>query len=113
LAEAGGENERSEALRRTQRLNGDKAARPVIEWRETGGPPTITGRRVMRVAVPLCPYNGRNRDEPLIAVALVVVVVEELERAFQQLHQGDVGRRADVQAGLANQDALSTGTSPK
>jgi hypothetical protein len=67
----------------------------------------------MRVAVPLCPYNGRNRDEPLIAVALVVVVVKELERAFPQLQQCDVGRRADVQAALANQDALSTGTNRK
>jgi hypothetical protein len=65
----------------------------------------------MRVAVPICPYNGRNRDERLIA--LVVVVVEELERAFPRLQQRNVGRRADVLAGLANQDALSTGTSPK
>ena len=41
--------------------------------------------------------HGTGREQPLAARARALVVVEELERAFAQLEQRDIGGRADIE----------------
>ena len=36
-------------------------------------------------------------NQPLVAGSLAVVIVEEFERPFPQLHDGDIGRRASIE----------------
>jgi hypothetical protein len=45
----------------------------------------------------LAAQHGRHREKPLRAVALVVVVVDEFERAVAQFQYRNVGRRADIE----------------
>src|SRR6516165_1145268 len=41
--------------------------------------------------------HGCGREQPLTARSRPLVVVEKLERAFSQLQNRDIGRRADIE----------------